>query len=349
MRRVASIAFLMTLFITGGFITSGNSNFTLLANRSQRVKVTKPVPTHPGGLLADPEPQYGYSFVSTAISHARKRVWLVMYELSDQSVIASLEAAHRRGVDVRILLDSAYSGKSYNTEAFKELRAAHVAVRWTPASTIVHQKTLLVDNHAWIMTGNLTPQYYSSSVDFVVSDTQAQDVREIAAAFIEDWNGDLKNTPYSTPIEGLHGDLIFSPESESTLVDLINQARPGTTLLTENEEMNSYTIQDALEAAAHRGVDVKVVMTDSYYWSQAFNQLVANGVHVSTYSYYAPVYIHAKAIVINNSEVYVGSINYSTASMIYNRELGIITNNPAVVKVVENTLNTDFSNAKPWK
>jgi phosphatidylserine/phosphatidylglycerophosphate/cardiolipin synthase-like enzyme len=301
-----------------------------------------------GALTAYAEPAYGYSFVPTAIAQAHDRVYLVMYELSDAQVISALEAAHHRGVDVRVLLDSAYHGRSYNTPAFQQLQSAGVPVRWAPASTIVHQKTLVVDNRAWIMTGNLTPQYYSSSVDFTVMDQQAQDVAEIAQAFIDDWNGDLTNTPSSAQITGAHGDLIFSPESESTLVGLINQAVAGSTMLVENEEMNSSAIESALEQAAHRGVDVRVVMTNSSSWASAFNQLVANGVHVATYASNAPIYIHAKAIVINNNTAYVGSINFSTASMIYNRELGVITSDPQVVQQVISTINHDYTGAQPW-
>lgn len=305
--------------------------------------------TPAGALTAYAEPSYGYTFATEAITQAHTRVYMTMYELSDAQVISALIAAHRRGVDVRVLLDSAYHGRSYNTSAYNQLQQAGVPVRWTPSSTIVHQKTLIVDNQAWIMTGNLTPQYYSSSVDFTVLDTQPQDVAEISQAFIDDWNGDLTNTPSSAQISGAHGDLIFSPQSESTIVNLINQANAGTTMLVENEEMDSSAIEQALESAAHRGVDVRVVMTRSSSWDSAFNQLTAAGVHVATYASSASTYIHAKAIVINNSTAYVGSINFSVASMVYNRELGIITNSPQVVQTVTSTIEANYAGAQPWK
>lgn len=302
-----------------------------------------------GPLTVYAEPSYGYTFVSSAIAQAHTRVYMTMYELSDPQVINALIAAHHRGVDVRVLLDSAYHGRSYNTPAYNQLQASGVPVHWAPSSTIVHQKTLVVDNQAWIMTGNLTPQYYASSVDFTVFDQQPPDVNEIVQAFVDDWNGDLTNTPSSAQVTGAHGDLIFSPQSESTLVNLINQAHSGTTMLVENEEMNSSAIEQALEAAAHRGVDVRVVMTRSSSWDTAFNQLVADGVHVATYAYSAPIYIHAKAIVINNSLAYMGSINFSTASMVYNRELGVITSDPQVLQQVTATINSNYAGAQPWK
>lgn len=319
------------------------------ASASQTVSTGPNQVTPAGVLTAYAEPSYGYSFVPEAIAQAKQRVYLVMYELSDTQVIAALEAAHHRGVDVRVLLDSAYHGHSYNTPAYNQLSQAGVPVRWAPSSTIVHQKTLVVDQQSWIMTGNLTPQYYGSSVDFTVRDDLAQDVNEIAQAFIDDWNGDLVNTPSSAKITGTQGDLIFSPQSETTLVHLIGQASAGSTMLVENEEMNSSAIEQALESAAHRGVDVRVVMTRSSSWDSAFNQLSQAGVHVATYSYNAPTYIHAKAIVINNSTAYVGSINFSTASMVYNRELGVITSDPQVVRQVTAAIDANYSGAQPWK
>jgi phosphatidylserine/phosphatidylglycerophosphate/cardiolipin synthase-like enzyme len=86
-------------------------------------------------------------------------------------------------------------------------------------------------------------------------------------------------------------------------------------------------------------------MTDSPYWVAAFNALVAGGVHVSLYAASAPLYIQSKAISVNRRTVYVGSINFTTAMMNADRNMGIITTDPTVVRGVTSTLASDFAGA----
>src|SRR5450756_1818238 len=110
-------------------------------------------------------------------------------------------------------------------------------------------------------------------------------------------------------------ELIWSPGAQSPLVKLIGSARPGTTLYAEDEQLDSAAIDQALVAAAKRGVTVDLTMSDSSDWVIAFNTLVAGGVHVSLYAAGAPLYIQSKAISVNDRTVYVGSINFTTPMM----------------------------------
>jgi len=48
-------------------------------------------------------------------------------------------------------------------------------------------------------------------------------------------------------------------------------------------------------------------------------------------------------IVADGAQAYVGSENFTTGSLQYNRELGLITTNPPAVKVVGQTIAADFA------
>ena len=111
-----------------------------------------------------------------------------------------------------------------------------------------------------------------------------------------------------------------------------SSARPTRTLAVENEEMAAPSIISALKAASQRGVRVKVTMTDSPSGTSAWTRLTRAGVEVATYpDTPTALYIHAKAIVVDDSTAFVGSQNFSNASLGHNRELGLITSDPAVV------------------
>jgi cardiolipin synthase A/B len=60
------------------------------------------------------------------------------------------------------------------------------------------------------------------------------------------------------------------------------------------------------------------------------------------------VHIHAKMIVADRSKAFVGSENFSRASLDDNRELGLTVTDPAVVGPAAATFAEDFAAAQPW-
>jgi cardiolipin synthase len=283
------------------------------------------------------EPQAGMTPIYSFMSSARQSLDMTMYELSDATAEQILIADHKKGVQVRVLLDHDYSGGSVNQTAYSALSAAGVSVRWANDSQIFHQKTITVDSsESAIMTGNLTSEYYPTTRDFVVLDSQPPDVAAIESVFGSDWSG-------AAPSSGPSGtDLVWSPGSEPQLVTLIDSALHS--VVVENEEMDSSAIENALEADAQRAVSVTVVMTSDSDWDSAFAKLESAGVHVVLYADTASaLYIHAKVIDVDSAEVFIGSENFSTASLDDNRELGLITSSTAVLAPLSISLYSDIS------
>ena len=297
--------------------------------------------TAAGQLALITEPQAGVAPVLSALRGARHQVDMVMYEDEDSQVNAALAADEHRGVKVRVLLNGGYygEGSAQNQAAYSYLRARSVPVKWTPSYfALTHQKTLLVDGRAYILTFNLTPQYYASSRDFGVIDTIAADDAAVRQTFDADWSGQRITAPNGA-------DLLWSPGSEQAQVSLIESARGFLDIY--NEEMDSTPIEQALEADAQRGVNVEVTMTYDSSWKGAFAQLAAAGVHIRTYSASAPLYIHAKMI-LTSSRVFLGSQNFSSTSLERNRELGLITSNPTIRASLRRTFDADYAGARPY-
>jgi phosphatidylserine/phosphatidylglycerophosphate/cardiolipin synthase-like enzyme len=298
-----------------------------------------------GTLRLVSEPGDAMHVVHSAFASARKSIDLEMYEFTDPALEAQLGAKATSGVKVKVILDSDYE-RSYNQAAATYLERHRVSVVWAPSSTIYHAKFAVIDGHELLVgTGNFTSQYYATTRDFWIVDTQPSDVAAATSVFHADLSG-------RTSVVSPGKDLIFSPGSETALVDLINSAT--ATLQVENEEMDSYAITDALDAAAGRGVDVTVVMTYSSEWTSAFNELKAAGVHVFVDHGESPIYIHAKAICADcaagnaNARAFVGSENFSTSSLDYNRELGVLTSARSITTPLTATLSADAASAQPW-
>jgi cardiolipin synthase A/B len=288
------------------------------------------------------EPAAGYGFLLAGIDAAHHSIDMSMYELDDQATEKALVARARAGVDVRVLLDTAYSGKSENSGAASMLAAGGVHLAWAPADQIFHAKYVVIDDKtAYVGTGNLVTSDYATTRDFWVADSTPRDVAAIDSTFSSDFDG---QSGAGIP----SGGLVWSPGSTTRLTALIASAR--TSLLVENEEMDSATIEQALEAAARRGVDVDVVLTEDPSWSSALQELAAAGDHVRVLTS-AETYIHAKVICVDCSPqsgvVFIGSENFSTSSLSYNRELGVVTNSIATIRAVRGAVSSDFAVGTP--
>jgi cardiolipin synthase A/B len=294
-------------------------------------------------------PDQGFTPVYTFINSATKTLDMTMYELVDTTAQQDLIAIVKKGVVVRVILDQNLE-KTSNTAAYMALTAAGVSVHWANTKYhATHQKTITVDGKSsLILSANLTSRYYSTTRDFAIIDTNSADVSAIEATF----NADFINATI-TPSKAT--DLIWSPTDSSTdLLALINNA--AHTLTVESEEMSDAAIITALENAAKRGVTVKVVMTNNANeYATQFNALAAAGVQVHTYKDSTKIlYIHAKVTLADfgfsgTQSVFVGSENYSVASLTENRELGLIMTNISILNALNTTLTSDFAGATPWK
>jgi cardiolipin synthase len=296
-------------------------------------------------------PDQGFQPIYNLISAAKSTIDMTMYELQDTTAQGLLCSAESNGVKVRVILD-VNDEKSNNTAAYDQLKDCGVAVVWAYTKyEATHEKSIVIDGatanaQVAVMTANLTSRYYSTTRDFAIIQNNATDIAAIEATFNKDYAHDSV-----TPTNGV--DLVWSPtNSQTSLLAIINDAK--TSLLVENEEMSDTAIVDALENAAKAGVSVTVVMTnDDNDYKSEFNALQKAGVNISTYpDNDTALYIHAKAIVADygtsDAVAFVGSENFSSASLTENRELGMTTTNSSILSQLESTMSSDYAGGTPW-
>jgi phosphatidylserine/phosphatidylglycerophosphate/cardiolipin synthase-like enzyme len=280
-----------------------------------------------------------YKFIETA----HRTLDMTMYELNDTTVISDLIAKEHAGVTVRVILDSR---ETYvNAAAYATLKAAGVGVVYSnPAYYYTHQKTITVDgDESLILTGNLTSEYYTTSRDYGIFDTDAKDVAEIETVF----NADYAHTAI-TPTDA--DDLLWSPtDSRARILSVINGAKK--TLDVEEEEFSDPAVVSAIVARAKAGVKVRVVLEYPSDYASEIAQVKAAGGAVTGYSSSTGFYVHAKAIVadagLNSEKLEIGSINITSNSLDNNRELGIILTDHSSVNTVESVISADFAGGTP--
>ncbi len=291
------------------------------------------------------EPDAGYAPIIGLISGATRSVRMTMYELTDPAAVNALIDDHNRGVDARVILDAAFHGRQTNAGTFQQLTDAGVAVRWAPNGVIYHQKTITVDDAtAAVGTGNLEPQYYSTSRDAWVLDTNPADVAAIAATFDTDYTSPPSGRPpEATPAPN----LIWSPMARASFLQHIDQATRSIDLT--NEELKDRAVLSALDKAASRGVQCRIVMTENPAWTRAVAEVSAAGCSVHLFpNTESGLYIHQKMLLTDNTSLIIGSQNLSTTSLIENRELSLALDTaiaPELISAVESTFDADYAAA----
>ncbi len=60
-------------------------------------------------------------------------------------------------------------------------------------------------------------------------------------------------------------------------------------------------------------------------------------------------YIHSKSILADGRRAYIGSVNFTATSMDQNRELGILTTSPSVLRKLGETFDQDWEKGEPFE
>jgi cardiolipin synthase len=286
------------------------------------------------------EPDDGRAPLLGLIGSATSWIDVAMYEFTDRQTLAALEGAARRGVQVRVLAEPLPGGKAVNASALAALQKAGAQTRdSSPAFRLTHEKLLLVDGAtAAILSLNLTAQTFRSTRDVAVFDTSPADVTEIEAVFEADW--DRQAVSVSQP------DLVWSPDNaRPQLLSLIASASSELDLYAE--ELTDRQVIAALQQAAANGLRVRLLMTDRGAGDSSRAgraALEAAGGEVRLLQ--AP-FVHAKMILADGGLAFLGSENLSAASLDENRELGILTADPATIARLAATFEQDWQAAAP--
>jgi len=267
---------------------------------------------------------------------------------------AAFERAARRGVEVRLVLDSV-GGSTMNAEHLQRLERAGCKVGWFNAVSRyymleevnyrTHRKALVVDGDVAFVGGIGVADHWAfdSEASALWRDTQIE-VRgpaavHVEAAFNENWieTGGVVAPdllPHDAAPSGKAGSIVVwsSPAGGTNEMKLLYLLAIGSARRTLDLQ-SPYLITDestkwSIEQARRRGVRVRMLVegevTDAKpvkFASRAdYEWLMERGVEVFEY---APAMMHAKAMVVDGILSIVGSANFDNRSLELNDELNV--------------------------
>jgi cardiolipin synthase len=315
-----------------------------------------------------------------AIDRAKQRVALetYIYEKGDVGTMFTnaLEAAAKRGVRVRIVLDSVGSKKMSGNDEDR-LEAAGAEIKWVnpvvsfqieEANYRTHRKALVVDGDVafiggmgiadqWLHDQEDNPKWRDTMVEM-----HGPVVADIEAAFNQNWIVvagvvEPEVQPNVAPATGSAKSIVVwsAPQSganELKLLYLLAIAAARRSIDIESP----YLITDesskwSIEEARHRGVRVRLLVegdkTDAkavkYAGRGDYDELLEQGVEIAEYQ---PRMLHTKAMVIDGLLSVVGSANFDNRSLELNDELNAAVFDRGLASRLLQDFERDLTEAK---
>lgn len=304
-----------------------------------------------------------------------------------QPVLDEIGHAAARGVHVRLLLDAGMS-RTYPETADSLARLANVQYRVVDykrlSGGVQHAKFMIVDGReAWIGSQNLDWRALTQIHELGARVRDPRLAGAIEAVFASDWAAGDTTKPFTPgpgvafawPLEVAQGGgrtaevwLGASPRSTTPagipwdrdlIVQRLDAAKRSVVVQVLQYGVRSHgaadsTMHRALLAAAARGVNVRLIVSD---WTlgggneDALRDLARHGVHVKIsrvpdwrrgYVSFARVE-HCKYMAVDSEWLWVGSSNWEPSYFLGTRNLGLTIHDPALAREGEKIFSTSWS------
>ncbi len=280
-----------------------------------------------------------------AIRTATKSISVKMFVFSDPALREAVVAARRRGVKVRVMLNTARrSGEEENEDTRQKLTHAGIdVVDGNPAFEITHEKSMVVDEQtAFVKSLNWATKNLTETRDYAVVTDHAREVREIVDCFEADW--------HRKHFESEQGHLIWCPGGRDRFCRFIEEARHS--LFVQNERYQDVVVIECLVRAARRGVKLHLMTRPPHTLKK--DKLVEGvgglrimddvGIKIHKLK---RLRLHAKMLLADGVAAIVGSINFAPGSFDTRRELAIEVRDDEVVKRLDKVARHDWKHSHP--
>jgi cardiolipin synthase len=295
-----------------------------------------------------------------AIESAKKSVTLCTYifdnDTSGRKFVVALKRALKRGVAVRVLIDSAGTRYSFPPITWKLLYAKIPFAKFLPASLLTpwrvatinlrnHRKLLVVDGQIGftggmnIRHGNVLADKPKSPVQDLHFRVAGPVVTELQEAFANDWaftTGEILDGELWFPEIQESGEVIArvitdGPDADFdklrlTLLAALAEAQTSVKILTPYFLPDTALIS-ALNLAALRGVRVDIILPaknnlPAVHWASRalWWQVLERGCKIWLTP---PPFDHSKLMIVDGHWVLLGSANWDARSLRLNFELNV--------------------------
>jgi cardiolipin synthase len=271
------------------------------------------------------QPRDGADPIVAAIRGAKKSVDIAIFRFDHLAIEAALkEAAADKNVKVTALIAYANRGgeKTLRKLETRFLEAGITVARSANDLIRYHDKYLLIDGSAlYLLSFNFTHLDIDRSRAFGVVSKDARWVQEARKLF----EADCMRSPY---VPGSDTFVVSPQNSRKVLGRFLKRARKQ--LLIYDPKISDKEMIGILEDRVRAGVEVRVIGTVARKSSVERRKL--NGIR-----------LHTRTIIRDRHQAFIGSQSLRESELDSRRELGLIIRNPACVRQLLETFESDWS------
>ncbi len=326
-----------------------------------------------------------YPRMLQAIDNATHHIHLQSFIIKNDTIgcqfMEHLAAKAKTGVQVRLLYDRFGSTQAIYTGLFRRYKNIPnmTIAGWTQVSLLKrqfqlnlrnHRKSLIIDGkHAFMGGINIHKENTTLPGKAPIRDYHTEVtgpiVQEIQYAFMKDWHFITKESPKTILQSVYFPSIATTGEAYATLVcggpthDLQPIAEVFFMAITRAKKqllivspyfVPTFDILRALRSAAIRGVDVRLIIpskNNHIYagWAARalYEELLQVGVRIFERS---GVFIHAKAMLVDDSIAFVGSANWDVRSLRLNYETIMAVHNDAFANSLKRIILDDEAQSR---
>ncbi len=258
------------------------------------------------------------------IDSAQNKIYLETYILTETRIQEALKRAQKRWLEVKILLEkNPYKAYNINNKALKNLEKWWIKISWSDSDdySLNHSKFIIIDDYAYISTGNFSYSTFTSNRDYYIKIINEEIITKLNQVFLADYVWKKQNF--------YHPNLVLSPyNSRDTFEKIIASANESLDIYAQY--FSDEKIENLLIQTAKKWVKIRVIMRKNSDENDPIIQTMKQA-GIEIYVLSSPA-MHSKMFLVDNTYLFLWSVNLSSYSLDKNRELGILLKNADVIK-----------------
>lgn len=268
------------------------------------------------------------------INTAKNKVYLETYILTETRIQEALKRAKKRWLEIKILLEkNPYKAYNINNKAQKNLEKWWINVQWSDSNdySLNHSKFIIIDDFAYISTGNFSYSTFTTNRDYYIKIIDQEIITKLNEVFAADYAWEKQDF--------YHPNIVLSPyNSRDTFEKIITWANESLDIYAQY--FSDEKIENLLIQTAKKWVKIRVIMRKNSDENDPIIQTMKDsGIEIYTLSYPA---MHSKMFLVDNTYLFLWSVNLSSYSLDKNRELGILLNNPDLIEKMSENFQKDI-------
>jgi len=269
------------------------------------------------------------------IDSAQERVYVEVYIFTETQMRDALVRAHSRWVEVKVLLENnPYKAPYLNDKHYRALSEAGVNVKWSdPLNySLNHAKMMIIDEKAYVSTGNFSYSLFKYNRDFIISLTDPSIIGQLRTLFLRDFEHKIWGV--------IHENIVISPDNGRDKIHaLASSAKESIDFYFPYIADDDF--KQLLFDIAYNWVIVRWIVEEKFFKENPdiISEFQDNNISLR---YLDDHKLHAKALLSDEKNLYVWSINFSRYSFDENREIGLMLGDSEIISSFRDIFTRDF-------